>query len=74
MKRSEMIKLIWDYVQSVEYDYNRYMDESHCEELLRKIESAGMKPLGYRNNIPSDEGLSFSTAWYHSGWESEDET
>ena len=44
MKRSEMIELMWAFIQSVEDDYDRYMDKESVGELLAEVEKAGMLP------------------------------
>lgn len=44
-----MVQIIWDFVQSVECDYDVYMEERDCKELLDKIVAAGMTPPTYRN-------------------------
>jgi hypothetical protein len=55
MKRSEMVNLIWQYIQEVERDYDRYMEEENASELLLKIEQAGMLPPPQTNKIIYDE-------------------
>lgn len=44
MKRSEMVKLMWDFIQSVETNYDIYMTLESTAELLQKMEAAGMLP------------------------------
>jgi hypothetical protein len=71
MKRSEMVQLIWNYIQSVECDYDCYMDEDSCNTLLRKIELAGMRPP-FCSAIFQKEAIKYI---YPDGnqWEPEDE-
>lgn len=57
MKRSEMVQLIWDYVQSVECDYDCYMDQDNCDELLRKMELAGIRPPKIKNPLVKQEDI-----------------
>lgn len=44
MKRSEMVNLMWLFIQEIEDDYDRYMDEETTEKLLTFIEKIGMLP------------------------------
>lgn len=44
MKRSEMINLIWRYVESIESDYDLYLHYDDISPLLDLIELAGMSP------------------------------
>jgi hypothetical protein len=45
MKRSEMIKIMFEWIQNeVEYDYDCYMDRESTDQLLAVMEKAGMKP------------------------------
>lgn len=44
MKRSEMVKLMWDFIQEVESDYDYYMTKDDVDTLLNRMEKAGMQP------------------------------
>ena len=44
MTRKEMIKVIWNYIEEVECDYDCYMNPENADTLLSKIEAAGMLP------------------------------
>lgn len=43
MKRSEMVKIMWEFIENIECDYDRYMTEEETDALLAKIEEAGMR-------------------------------
>ena len=61
MKRSDAVKLIWDYVQSVEKDYDIYLEEENCDVLLSKLEEAGIGPQNYVNPRAVQDGFEVST-------------
>lgn len=44
MKRSEMVRIMWDFIQKVECDYDFYMSEASTDALLAEMEKAGMQP------------------------------
>ncbi len=44
MKRSEMLRLMWEFVQTVETDYDEYMSEKDMDTLLTLMEYKGMRP------------------------------
>lgn len=63
MKRSEMIDIMWKFIQNIECDYDVYMKKTDTEDLLDIIEKAGMKPPMYE---PFSGKILFQ-------WEPEDE-
>jgi len=44
VKRSEMLELMWEYIQDVEHNYDLYMSKETTERLLELMENAGMLP------------------------------
>lgn len=71
MKRSEMVQLIWDYVQYVESDYDIYMEKQDCDRLLAGLEKAGMLPPLVKNDDYDD--VRKSGRHYINVWDLEDE-
>lgn len=70
MKRSEVVDLMWKYVQQVENNYDRYMTKNNVDDLLRLVELAGMKPPPVRLKEFDDEfGSDFLVSRFE--WEKE---
>ena len=44
MNKNEMVKIMWDFIESVEFDCDCYMTENDTAELLEKMLEAGMLP------------------------------
>jgi hypothetical protein len=64
MKRSEMVKIMWNYIQQCEPDYDCYMDERATDNLLSIIENAGMLP-------PESEGKTLYGLLTDNRWDEE---
>jgi hypothetical protein len=68
-----MIDNMWDYL--LENALGMKMDNiDFISKVLEAAEVNGMKPPGYSNDEYSEEGVSYNSGYYHSGWEPEDET
>ena len=44
MKRSKMVDIMWEFIENIEDDYDRYMSRSSTEALLDKMIEVGMIP------------------------------
>lgn len=72
MKRSDMIELMWKFIQTVERDYDYYMEKHDTEELLNKMEQAGMlPPLQQCKVIPDEVRGGFKHSECKREWEEE---
>ncbi len=77
MKRSEMIELMWNFIQQVQCGNVYYMDKTDTSKLLNKMEQAGMYPeryeavmaTGKKYNSETDQGRDTIIV---NGWEPED--
>lgn len=80
MKRSEMIHIIEDFLWKSNGDYGyKKLAKQDAEDLLKRLEQAGMKPKGYyalactgekydENNV----GHGYRLIEYYHTWEPED--
>ena len=70
MKRSEMVDLMWSFIQDVEYQYDIYMKKEDTKELLSEMEKAGMLPphldryeYGEKTPLLADSYISYDFIW-----------
>lgn len=61
MKRSEMVSFMWEFIQNVENDYDRYMTKDYTEELLAIMEEKGIFPPEWDNYNPDQVSRTFSS-------------
>jgi hypothetical protein len=54
MKRSAMLEFMWNFIQNIENDYDKYMEESDVDDLLKAMEEIGMSP-------PFDHDMYYNT-------------
>jgi hypothetical protein len=59
MKRSAMLEFMWNFIQNIENDYDKYMEESDVDDLLKAMEEIGMSP-------PFDHDMYYNT-WRDGG-------
>ncbi len=76
MKRSDMVKLIWDFVQTAESDYDIYMSKLDCDSLLQEMEESGMLPPQVASSVTTKtfkDEIIYSAVEFHSKWEPEND-
>jgi hypothetical protein len=78
MKRSDIIKIIKQHIQSITPEDIKYESTDSANDLLTKLEEAGMLPSGYEGRIATGKKYfpemgPVDVKWFR-GWEPEDET